>query len=39
MGIIAAPLSGESSKDDRAEIMRRLQVMLHPIVVVVVGGG
>lgn len=25
-GIIAAPLSGESSKDDRAEIMRRLQV-------------
>ena len=26
VGIIAAPLSGESSKDDRAEIMRRLQV-------------
>ncbi|CAM9543273.1 unnamed protein product, partial [Scytosiphon promiscuus] len=25
VGIIAAPLSGESSKDDRAEIMRRLQ--------------
>lgn len=26
VGIIAAPLSGDSSKDDRAEIMRRLQV-------------
>ncbi|CAN0186690.1 unnamed protein product, partial [Ectocarpus fasciculatus] len=25
VGVIAAPLSGESSKDDRAEIMRRLQ--------------
>lgn len=27
MGIIAAPLSGDSSKDDRKEVMKRLQVI------------
>ena len=33
-GIIAAPLSGDSSKDDRAEIMRRLQVQPNQCVLV-----